>query len=610
MANFACLNHQSMNTEEKIIATATAGIKELYNAENVPLAIQRTRPDFEGDFTLVVFPLLRYSRKSPEQTAEELGNYLKENIKGLESYNVVKGFLNLSYSPEYWIDFFRKTAGKEGYGFKSPDNKAPEVIEYSSPNTNKPLHLGHVRNNLLGWSIAEILKANGKNVKKVNLVNDRGIHICKTMLAWQKMSNKRSPDESGMKGDKLIGELYVEYEKNNAAEMKKLMEQGMDKDEAYRNSPLIREANDLLKKWEDSDEETIKLWNTLNSWVYEGFDKTYERMGVDFDKIYYESDTYLLGKELVKEGLDKGVFYKKEDGSVWADLSKHGLDKKLLLRADGTSVYITQDLGTAELRFNDYKPSSLLYVVGNEQDYHFNILKLILKDLGRDWAETIRHISYGMVELPEGKMKSREGKVVDADDLMEEMHATAAKVTTELGKIDDPDTEEAAELFETIGMGALKYFILKVDPKKNMLFNPEESIDFNGNTGPFIQYTHARIKSLLRKGEERGFELSIVDLGLSIVDSLEVLPKEVSLIKLLYRFPAVIEEAAEQLSPAVVANYSYELAREYNQYYQEVQVLKEPDKNKVGFRLSLSRGIAEVISRAVGLLGINVPEKM
>ncbi len=599
-----------MNTEEKIIATATAGIKELYNAENVPLSIQRTRPDFEGDFTLVVFPLLRYSRKSPEQTAEELGNYLKENIKGMESYNVVKGFLNLSYSPEYWIDFFRKTADKEGYGFKSPDKSAPEVIEYSSPNTNKPLHLGHVRNNLLGWSIAEILKANGKNVKKVNLVNDRGIHICKTMLAWQKMDKKRSPEELGMKGDKLIGELYVEFEKNNAAEMKKLMEQGMDKDEAYRNSPLIREANDLLKKWEDSDEETIKLWNTLNSWVYEGFDKTYKRMGVDFDKIYHESDTYLLGKELVKEGLDKGVFYKKEDGSVWADLSKHGLDQKLLLRADGTSVYITQDLGTAELRHDDYKPSALLYVVGNEQDYHFNILKLILKDLGRDWAETIRHISYGMVELPEGKMKSREGKVVDADDLMEEMHATAAKVTTELGKIDDPDTEEAAELFETIGMGALKYFILKVDPKKNMLFNPEESIDFNGNTGPFIQYTHARIKSLLRKGEERGFELSIVDLGLSIFDGLEVLPKEVSLIKLLYRFPAVIEEAAEQLSPALVANYSYELAREYNQYYQEVQVLKEPDKNKVVFRLSLSRVIADVIARAMGLLGINVPEKM
>ncbi len=599
-----------MNTEEKIIATATAGIKEFYNAEKVPLAVQRTRPDFEGDFTLVVFPLLRYSRKSPEQTAEELGNYLKKNIKGLESYNVVKGFLNLSYSPEYWIDFFRKTADKRGYGFKSPDNKAPEVIEYSSPNTNKPLHLGHVRNNLLGWSIAEILKASGKNVKKVNLVNDRGIHICKTMLAWQKMSNKRSPEELGMKGDKLVGELYVEFEKANAAEMKKLMEEGMDKDEAYRNSPLIREANDLLKKWEDGDEETIKLWNKLNSWVYEGFDKTYERMGVDFDKIYHESATYLLGKELVKEGLDKGVFYKKADGSVWADLSKHGLDQKLLLRPDGTSVYITQDLGTAELRFNDYKPSSLLYVVGNEQDYHFNILKLILKDLGRDWAENIRHISYGMVELPEGKMKSREGKVVDADDLMEEMHATAAKVTTELGKIDDRYTEEAAELFETIGMGALKYFILKVDPKKNMLFNPEESIDFNGNTGSFIQYTHARIKSLLRKGEERGYGLSIVDLGLSIFDGMEILPKEISLIKLLYRFPAVIEEAAEQLSPALLANYSYELAREYNQYYQEVQVLKEPDKNKVVFRLSLSRVIADVISRAMGLLGINVPEKM
>jgi arginyl-tRNA synthetase len=599
-----------MNAEEKIIATATAGIKELYNAENVPLAIQRTRPDFEGDFTLVVFPLLRYSHKSPEQTAEELGNYLKENIKGLECYNVVKGFLNLSYSSGFWIHFFRDTADKEGYGFKCPGNGAPTVIEYSSPNTNKPLHLGHVRNNLLGWSVAEILKANGKKVAKVNLVNDRGIHICKTMLAWQKMSDKKSPGELDIKGDKLVGDLYVEFEKANATEMKKLMEEGMDKDEAYRNSPLIKEANSLLKKWEDGDEEALKLWNTLNSWVYEGFEQTYTRMGVDFDKIYYESDTYLLGKELVKEGLEKGVFYKKNDGSVWADLSKYGLDQKLLLRADGTSVYITQDLGTAELRYDDYDPSALLYVVGNEQDYHFNILKLILKDLGRDWAETIRHVSYGMVELPEGKMKSREGKVVDADDLMEEMHATAAKMTMELGKIDDPDTKEASELFETIGMGALKYFILKVDPKKNMLFNPEESIDFNGNTGPFIQYTHARIKSLLRKGEEHGYELSIVDSGWSIFEGTEILPKEVSLIKLLYRFPAVIHEAAEQLSPALVANYSYELAREYNQYYQEIQVLKEPNKDKVVFRLSLNRVIADVIARAMGLLGINVPERM
>lgn len=599
-----------MRIEDKISAIAAEALAELYGAKDLPLTIQKTRQDFEGDFTLVVFPFLKFSGKPPEATAVEIGEYLQKELPELGSFNIVKGFLNLKLKYGFWLNFFEEKGSSAGYGFQPEKEDKPVVIEYSSPNTNKPLHLGHIRNNLLGWSIAEILKASGEVVRKVNLVNDRGIHICKTMLEWQRSEIRKSPDELGMKGDKLIGDLYVKFEKANADEMNKLMNEGMDKEEAFRNSPLIKEANELLRKWEEGDAETRALWHQLNEWVYEGFDKTYERMGVDFDKIYYESDTYLLGKELVAEGLKKGVFYKKDDGSVWANLEKHGLDQKLLLRADGTSVYITQDLGTAELRHEDYDPSALLYVVGNEQDYHFNILRIILKDLGREWAENIQHVSYGMVELPEGKMKSREGKVVDADDLMEEMFQTARRMTLELGKVDDPDSREAMELFEMIGMGALKYFILKVDPKKNMLFNPEESIDFNGNTGPFIQYTHARIRSLIAKGEERGYKLSIVDSGLSMFDGDEMLDKEVSLIKQIYYFPGVLEEAAKQLSPALVANYTYDLAKEYNQYYQEVQVLKEPVKEKVLFRLQLSATVADIIKRSMVLLGIQVPERM
>lgn len=599
-----------MNIEEKILSKATEAVKTLYGAGEVSLSLQKTRPDFEGDFTLVLFPLLRFSKKSPEQTAVEIGRYITDEMEEVGTFETVKGFLNLSLTGSFWLDFFRSAAGDDDYGMAGPKETDPEVIEYSSPNTNKPLHLGHIRNNLLGWSIAEILKANGRKVKKVNLVNDRGIHICKTMLAWQEKEDKKTPEGLGVKGDKLVGDLYVTFEKQNAAEMKKLMDRGMDKEEAYRNSPLVKKANEMLKKWEDGDEPTRELWHRLNSWVYEGFEQTYKRMGVDFDKIYYESETYLLGKELVAEGLEKGVFYRKDDGSVWADLGKHGLDQKLLLRPDGTSVYITQDLGTAELRYNDFNPSTLLYVVGNEQDYHFNILKLILKDLGREWAENIHHVSYGMVELPHGRMKSREGKVVDADDLMEEMFLTARRMTTELGKIEDPETEEARELFETIGMGALKYFILKVDPKKNMLFNPEESIDFNGNTGPFIQYTHARIKSLLRKGEERGFELPVRHSADTLSNGAGMLPKEVSLIKQVYYFPQIIREAAAQLSPALLANYTYDLAKEYNQYYQEVQVLKEPNRSKLVFRLELSRVVAHIIKRSMSLMGIRVPEQM
>ncbi len=592
--------------EKLLTDTFIKAVKEIYG-QDIPeklAAIQKTRPEFEGDFTFVVFPLLRFSKKSPEQTAEELGNYFVSNVKEVEKFNVIKGFLNLSVSKEYWIDFFNANKNKDDYGKKPVADTDPVVIEYSSPNTNKPLHLGHIRNNLLGWSVSEILKTNGENVKKVNLVNDRGIHICKSMLAWQKWGEGKTPGNTGVKGDKLVGDFYVLFDKKYKEEVAGLIQKEMEKEEAEKNAPLLLEAKAMLKKWENGDEDVRKLWAEMNGWVYDGFDVTYKRLGVEFDKIYYESDTYLLGKAIVEEGLEKGIFYKKEDGSVWCDLSDEGLDEKLLLRADGTSVYMTQDLGTAQLRYDDFHPRELIYVVGNEQNYHFEVLKLILKKLGREWADSIVHLSYGMVELPEGKMKSREGTVVDADDLMDEMYETAKKTTEELGKYNDFTKEEADRLYHILGLGALKYFILKVDPKKTMMFNPKESIDFNGNTGPFIQYTHARIRSVIRKGKEAGYSWD------NQQQNPELLPKEKSLIKLLYEFPQIIDSAAKNFSPATIANYAYELAREYNQFYQEITILKEENESKRLFRLALTEFTGNTIKSAMWLLGIEVPERM
>jgi len=593
---------------EKIISGGILrAISELYgkSVEGAVAAVQKTRPEFEGDLTVVAFPLTRYSGKGPEETARELGQFLLDNISEVTAFNVVKGFLNISISHQYWTDTFYSRLADSNFGYSPAEDGPPVVIEYSSPNTNKPLHLGHIRNNLLGWSLAEILKASGKEVIKVNLVNDRGIHICKTMLAYRKWADGIVPQKEGVKGDKFVGNLYVRFEQANKQEIEKGIAGGMAEDEAYRRSALTREALQMLQDWELGDAGTRQLWQTMNDWVYEGFEETYRRLGVDFDKIYYESETYLLGKDLVYEGLEKGIFFRKEDGSVWVDLSGYKLDEKLLLRADGTSVYITQDLGTAQLRYNDYLPGELLYVVGNEQNYHFEVLRLVLKLLGRNWADHIIHVSYGMVELPHGRMKSREGTVVDADELMEEMHRTAEAMTRELGKLERLSDLEAGRLFETIGMGALKYFILKVDPRKNMTFNPEESIDFNGNTGPFIQYTHARIRSLLAKAADRG-----ISGWREPVKGGELLPKEKLILRLAGEFPAVVKEAARNLSPAMIANYVYELAREYNQFYQDTPVLREPDQDKLLFRLALSEFAGDVIRKALRLLGVTAPEKM
>ncbi len=581
--------------------------KELYGQE-IPdnlIQIQKTRPEFEGDLTIVVFPLLRISKKNPAQTADELGKYIVTNLENVVAYNVIKGFLNLTISINYWLDFFNNGKNQTDFGKKEITTEAPVVIEYSSPNTNKPLHLGHIRNNLLGWSVSEILKANGENVKKVNLVNDRGIHICKSMLAWQKWGNGVTPASASKKGDKLVGDFYVLFDKKYKEEIAALTASGMEQEKAEKEAPLLVEAKQMLKKWETGDEEVRKLWAEMNGWVYDGFDVTYKRLGVEFDKIYYESDTYLLGKALVEEGLVKGVLFKKEDGSVWCDLSSDGLDEKLLLRADGTSVYMTQDLGTAQLRYNDYHPRELIYVVGNEQNYHFEVLRLILKKLGRPWAENIVHLSYGMVELPHGKMKSREGTVVDADDLMDEMYNTAKQTTEALGKYNDFTAEEADKLYHMLSLGALKYFMLKVDPKKTMMFNPAESIDFNGNTGPFIQYTHARIRSLVRKGKELGNDWQSVQFKY-----VEMASKEKSLIKLLYDYPSTLEQAAQNFSPAMIANYVYDLAKEFNQFYQEITILKEEDGDKRNFRLALSEFTGNTIRAAMKLLGIEVPERM
>ena len=585
---------------------ASEAFREIYNADIEPesIILQQTRKEFEGDYTINVFPFLKISREKPEVTAKKIGGQIKASVPQIASFNVINGFLNLVVGDDYWTEHLTSILNDENYGKSEPAGAAPVVIEFSSPNTNKPLHLGHIRNNLLGWSVAEILVAAGQEVVKVNLVNDRGIHICKSMLAWEKWFKDKTPATEGIKGDKLVGDCYVRFDKEYKKEVEKLMFGGLDKERAEQESALINEAREMLRKWEENEPGTRTLWSRMNEWVYAGFDKTYERLGINFDKIYYESDTYLLGKYIVEKGLKDGILIRKDDGSVWADLSSDGLDEKLLLRSDGTSVYMTQDLGTAQLRYDDFHPARLLYVVGNEQNYHFDVLKIILKKLGKTWADDIIHISYGMVELPQGKMKSREGTVVDADDLMDQMFSTAESMARELGKVDDLNEEDANSLFEMISLGALKFFILRVDPKKNMLFNPEESIDFNGHTGPFIQYTHARIKSLLRKAAD--WELPV----LAEQYKGTILDKEKEIIKILHNYPFVVLDAARNYSPAVIAGYAYDLAREYNQFYQEINILGEPDRQIVAFRLSLSSASAMVLQSSMLLLGIIVPEKM
>lgn len=591
---------------DNIISQATAeAVKALYglDIEASKIVPQTTKKEFEGNLTIVVFPFLRASKKAPEATAQEIGEYLAANCEAVKSFNVIKGFLNIVIEPKFWNGVLKHIAETPDYGFKAPTADSQLVmIEYSSPNTNKPLHLGHVRNNLLGYSLSLIMKANGYKVVKTNIVNDRGIHICKSMLAWEKWGNNITPEKAGKKGDHLIGDFYVMFDKHFKAEVKELMEKGMSEDEAKEASPLMHEAREMLKKWEDGDENVRSVWRMMNEWVYAGFDETYKRLGVDFDKIYYESNTYLEGKEKVMEGLEKGIMYRKEDGSVWADLTADGLDHKLLLRADGTSVYMTQDIGTAKLRYQDYPIDKMIYVVGNEQNYHFQVLSLLLDKLGFKWGKDLVHFSYGMVELPEGKMKSREGTVVDADDLMDEMIETARQTSAELGKLDNCSAEEANEIARIIGLGALKYFILKVDPRKNMTFNPKESIDFNGNTGPFIQYTYARIQSLLRKTAEAGMKAEISDV--------EPNEKEVALIQRLADFPNVVAEAGRSYSPAQIANYVYDLVKEYNQFYHDYSIMKEENEAVRSFRIKLSEEVGKVIRRATGLLGIEVPNRM
>ena len=592
-----------MNIEAFISDAVTRTVSALYGeAAAAQLQIQKTRKEFEGDYTLVVFPLLRASRKSPEATATEIGERLVADVPQIEAFNVIKGFLNISLSAGLWGECFGDIYNAENYGQAAPTGRTV-MIEYSSPNTNKPLHLGHIRNNLLGYSVAQILKANGHNVIKVNLVNDRGIHICKSMLAWKLYGNGETPESSGMKGDHLVGKYYVEFDKHYKAEIKDLMAGGKSEEEAKKTAPIMQAAQEMLRKWEAKDPEVYGLWQTMNGWVYEGFDVTYKALGVDFDKIYYESQTYLLGKSLVEEGLAKGIFFRKEDNSVWIDLTADGLDQKLLLRGDGTSVYMTQDLGTALRRFEENRLDDMIYVVGNEQNYHFQVLKLILKKLGYDWSDNIYHLSYGMVELPEGKMKSREGTVVDADDLIADMVGTAREMSEELGKLEGCTAEEADAVSTMVGLGALKYFILKVDPKKTMLFNPRESIDFNGNTGPFIQYTHARIRSILRKAAELGIDYSAAGAA-------EYLKEEIELIKYLAEYPSTVAAAAENFAPSIVGAYAYELAKMFNGYYHDHSILKEENAAVRNMRLRLAETVARVIKSAMQLLGIEVPERM
>ena len=605
-----------MKIEDKLVASVISGLKALYSQE-VPekmVQIQKTKKEFEGHLTLVVFPFLKMSRKGPEQTAQEIGEYLKVNEPAVAAFNVIKGFLNLTIASATWIDLLNEIQADEQYGLMKATETSPLVmIEYSSPNTNKPLHLGHVRNNLLGNALANIVAANGNKVVKTNIVNDRGIHICKSMLAWKKYGNGETPETSGKKGDHLVGDYYVSFDKHYKAEVKELMTefaaQGMSEDEAKAKaeaaSPLMQEAREMLVKWEAGDPEIRGLWEMMNNWVYAGFDETYRKMGVSFDKIYYESNTYLEGKEKVMEGLEKGFFFKKEDGSVWADLTAEGLDHKLLLRGDGTSVYMTQDIGTAKLRFADYPIDKMIYVVGNEQNYHFQVLSILLDKLGFEWGKSLVHFSYGMVELPEGKMKSREGTVVDADDLMEEMIATAKETSQELGKLDGLTQEEADDIARIVGLGALKYFILKVDARKNMTFNPKESIDFNGNTGPFIQYTYARIQSVLRKAAESG----IVVPG-QIPAGIELSEKEEGLIQMVADFAAVVKQAGEDYSPSIIANYTYDLVKEYNQFYHDFSILREENEAVKVFRIALSANVAKVVRLGMSLLGIEVPSRM
>ena len=605
-----------MNIEQKLVSSVIGGLKALYG-QDVPAAqvqLQKTKKEFEGHLTLVVFPFLRMSKKGPEQTAQEIGEYLQANEPSVAAFNVIKGFLNLTIASSAWIELLNGIHADKQYGIMAATDNSPLVmIEYSSPNTNKPLHLGHVRNNLLGNALANIVAANGNKVVKTNIVNDRGIHICKSMLAWQKYGNGETPESSGKKGDHLIGDYYVSFDKHYKAEVKELMakfqSEGMNEEEAKAKaeaeSPLMKEAREMLVKWEANDPEVRALWKKMNDWVYAGFDETYRMMGVTFDKIYYESNTYLEGKEKVMEGLEKGFFYRKEDGSVWADLTGEGLDHKLLLRADGTSVYMTQDIGTAKLRFADYPIDKMIYVVGNEQNYHFQVLSILLAKLGFEWGKGLVHFSYGMVELPEGKMKSREGTVVDADDLMAEMIDTAKETSNELGKLDGLTKEEADNIARIVGLGALKYFILKVDARKNMTFNPKESIDFNGNTGPFIQYTYARIQSVLRKAKEAGIEIPA-----QLPAGIELSEKEEGLIQMVADFAAIVKQAGEDYSPSIIANYTYDLVKEYNQFYHDFSILREENEAVKVFRLALSENVAKVVRLGMGLLGIEVPDRM
>jgi len=605
-----------MNLEKQLTEAVIKAVKAVYDADITPeqVSLQKTRPDFEGHLTLVTFPLLRISKRKPEDTGEDIALWLVENTDLVATFNIVKGFLNLIIAPQKWVELLDSIHADARYGLATPTEADPLVmIEYSSPNTNKPLHLGHVRNNLLGWAVAQIAEANGNRVVKTNIVNDRGIHICKSMLAWQKYGNGETPQSSGKKGDHLIGDYYVAFDKHYRAEVAalkaQLLEEGVNSEEAEtrakEEAPLMVEAREMLRKWEQGDPEVRGLWRKMNEWVYAGFDETYKALGVSFDKIYYESDTYLEGKEKVEEGLEKGVFYRRPDGSVWADLTADGLDEKLLLRSDGTSVYMTQDIGTAKLRYQDYPISKMIYVVGNEQNYHFQVLSLLLDKLGFEWGKSLVHFSYGMVELPNGKMKSREGTVVDADDLVEGMIAQARQTMDEAGKNTDMSEEEKQEVARIVGLGALKYFLLKVDARKNMVFNPEESIDFNGNTGPFIQYTYARIRSILRKAQDAG-----IDLPATLPTGVALSTKEEEIIQQLADFAAVVRAAGEDFSPSAIANYCYDLVKNYNQFYHEFQILREENADVRAFRLVLSQNVAKVVRLGMGLLGIEMPERM
>ena len=594
-----------MNIQEVLTQKVKEAVTSIFKVELPTVEFQPTRKDFAGDITAVIFPMLRYVKGNPVQIGGQIGQFLKDEVEEVTDFNVVKGFLNITISNEYYLDFFEGIRNQQDFGFVSQSSEEAIMVEYSSPNTNKPLHLGHVRNNLLGYSVAEILKASGKKVYKTQIINDRGIHICKSMLAWQRFGNGETPESTGLKGDKLVGNYYVAFDKAYKAEIAAMVSNGIDEKVAEKEAPILLEAQEMLRKWEAGDEEVVGLWKTLNQWVYDGFEITYKNMGVDFDQLYYESNTYLLGKDFVEDGLQRGVFYKKEDGSVWIDLTEEGLDEKIVLRSDGTAVYMTQDIGTAIQRVKDNPDvKGMVYTVGNEQDYHFKVLFLILQKLGFSWAEKLYHLSYGMVDLPSGKMKSREGTVVDADELMEDMTQTAAAISEELGKLEDYSEEEKQELYKVIGLGALKYYILKVDPKKRILFNPEESVDFQGNTGPFIQYTHARIQSILRKAEELEQDL---DSSQKLTDLHE---KEKELLKQLQLFPETIQLAADNYSPALIANYTYDLVKEFNSFYQNVSILGEQDQNKKIFRVQLAKKVSEVIKSAFGLLGIQVPDRM